>query len=108
MCFAGTACDLTGGQWLVQITSQGPTVAGQLVDPNTIDLDGDDLEYLLAEPDDPEDHLRTAHGHQVISVEARAARLLDLGPDAGRVFYAMQDLETLRRTGENIYGPRTS
>ncbi len=103
MCFAGTVCDIAGGKWLVNITKNGPTIAGLPADPDLIG--GIDLEFLHAEEDDDEAHIYQVRGHAVVNVEYRAARLLDLRGDVSP-FYMRQDLDVLRRVGRRMYDSR--
>lgn len=109
MCLAGTTCDLTGGKWLVHVTPEGPTVAGQLVDPDETGLFLTHLDFLLAEDDDDPAKVQKRFGHDVIRADDRAARLLGFRTAAEEVvFYMPDDLARLRRHGEWVYGSRTA
>jgi hypothetical protein len=80
MDFAGIACDLVGGRWFIEVTTDGPVIAGKLIDPSTIDPVA--MCLLYAEPDDDPAHVFIDGSYQVIEAEKRARRLLQLDTTA--------------------------
>lgn len=68
MCFAGWACELAGGEWLVSAADMIEGAASSA-----------DMVYLIAEPgDDEEVVLPHVNGMSVVTVHARALRVLGL------------------------------
>ncbi|WP_431921342.1 hypothetical protein [Nonomuraea jabiensis] len=80
MDFAGIACDLAGGRWFIDVTANGPVIAGKLIDPSTIDPVA--MCLLYAEPEDDPADVFIDGGHRVIEAEKRALRLLQLDTSA--------------------------
>lgn len=105
MCLAGSACDVTRGQWLLTISEDGiPLLAGQ---PVTEKLDGYEEVFLLAESDDDPEHIRDAHGRTVISAADRATRLFGITEEQADDLYAPHNtLPYLIELGERIFGAR--
>lgn len=77
---AGITCYLAGGDWYVEVTTEGPVIAGELIDPSTIDPVA--MCLLYAEPEDDPQDVFTDTGHQVIEADKRALRLLQLDTSA--------------------------
>lgn len=85
MCFAGWACELSGGTW-----STGP--------------DGPLSDYLIAEPDDGED-MFGRWDMRLVTAHNRARRLLGLdGGQADELFDQDNDLDDLRRMVAELCG----
>lgn len=99
MCLAGTACDITGGRWLITITTSGP------VDPAGKPVEREEalclMSKLLAEPDDYPGRVHYALGYSVVDAEWRARRLLHLGSETP--FYERADLTLLRDLRTKLY-----
>lgn len=80
MCFAGWACDLSGGTWPFPPTSYSYA------------------HYLDAVDGDPVDEVKVIDGRRVVVAQDRARRILGLRwAVAGRLFEADNDLVDLRR-----------
>ncbi|WP_188186972.1 hypothetical protein [Nonomuraea sp. SYSU D8015] len=80
MDFAGVACDLAGGRWYIEVTAEGPVIAGKLIDPSMIDPVA--MCLLYAEPEDDPKDVFIDEGHRVIEADKRALRLLQLDTSA--------------------------
>lgn len=95
MCFAGWACELTGGRWFIEfdLETGKPFLAGKPVEWHALPGGLDDA--LIAEPGDPAWAVFSHNGYQLIRAEARANRLLGLEIGIHDVFSAANDLEDL-------------
>ncbi|TMR90506.1 hypothetical protein [Nonomuraea basaltis] len=76
-CYAGHVALGNGGQWLVDIRGDDMFIDGMAINPDVDEeLSWAVWEYMLAEPDDPEDAIEEAYGKRVVHVSNRAERLL--------------------------------
>ncbi|RJL21041.1 hypothetical protein [Bailinhaonella thermotolerans] len=104
-CFAGWACDLAGGRWLVV-----PDEDGELYLPNGGWTDDEEaLGYLLADEIDPPDLVTEREGHRVVHIMDRAPLVLGLDPSSvhlssgTRLFHRDNTPDTLARLIEAAY-----
>ncbi|MER6176667.1 hypothetical protein [Streptosporangium sp. NPDC001681] len=78
-CLAGWVAELGGAKWLVTFTPDGPMLGGRRIDVSYTELRRL-AEYVMAEPDDPEQWVIEVLGDRVIPVQIKAMRYLALSP----------------------------
>ncbi|WP_188194858.1 hypothetical protein [Nonomuraea sp. SYSU D8015] len=108
-CYAGHLALDNGGAWLVNIRDNGDMfIDGTLVSDDDPGLEFAIWEYMLAEPDDPEDAIEETHGKQVVHVSYRAERLIGLANVSHDLFYSNNTRADLERLITRYIGPRPS
>ncbi|MFG2076881.1 hypothetical protein [Nonomuraea maritima] len=99
---ASIACDEAGAVWLLTYdTVTGRVLLGGRPVP-AARLALEDWEYVLADPDDDPNAIKTAYGYKVVTADARAERLLNMsGGFTARWFH--RPLPELRAAADDLF-----
>ncbi|MEU4511678.1 hypothetical protein AB0G05_19480 [Nonomuraea wenchangensis] len=99
---ASITCDEAGAVWLLTYdTATGSVLlGGRSVTTERLSLE--DWEYVLADPDDDPDAIKTVYGYKVVTADARADRLLNMpGGLRPRTFH--RPLPELRAAADDLF-----